>query len=206
MSKKTRNILITILLCVVGIGLIGYGVYTSTNTVVDVVEEVKPTFEDSGVDYNGNKWRLEAHDNENGKYALLEVYMPEDHDMKWYGSVASGPAEINYIIYQNDHYVMSINPNLADGDSELGFIFDKLEPNHSETATYLYYGVSILNEEDGTVYHVVGGELTDEVTDIRSENSGSNSLELTPTEPVQNSEEVDSDGPDTEQTEEESEQ
>ena len=106
--------------------------------------------------------------------------MEEDHDMKWYGSVANGPAEINYIIYQNDHYVMSVNPNLESGGSEIGFIFDKLEPNHSETNSYLYYGLSFLIEEDGPTYHVIGGELLDEVTDIDS--GDTDEIGLTPVE------------------------
>ncbi len=166
MSKKTRNIAITVLLCIAGIALIGYGITMTLNKEVDVVTQAQPDFTDSGEDYMGNPWKLEAYNNENGKYVVLEVYMEEDHDMKWYGEIASGPAEINYIIYQNDHYVMSINPNLDQGSSELGFIFDKLEPNHSETATYLYYGLSINVAKEGTTYHVIGGELTDEVTDV----------------------------------------
>lgn len=193
MSKKTRNIIITILLCVAGISLIGYGIYVSTTKKVDIVEQAKPEFEDTGEDYYGNTWRLEAYNNEDGKYVLLEVYMEEDHDMKWYGSVASGQADINYIIYQNDHYVMSINPNLDYGGSEVGFIFDKLEPNHSETATYLYYGLSIIVDESGVQYHVIGGELLDEVSDVPHEdNSESNDvLELNP---VEESNESDTDG------------
>lgn len=166
MSKKTRNILITILLCVVGIAFIGYGTYINMNKEVDIVVAATPDYSESGEDYFGNTWKLEAYNNDNGKYVVLEVYMEEDHDMKWYGSVVSGPASVNYIIYQNDHYVMSVNPNLTNGSSELGFIFDKLEPNHSETATYLYYGLSIDTSGEEVTYRVIGGELTDEVTDL----------------------------------------
>lgn len=183
MSRKARNIVITILLAIAGIGLIGYGLYVSMNKEVDVVEQAKPDFTDTGIDYNGNKWVLEAYNNEDGKYVMLEIYMEEDHNMKWYGTVASGAAEINYIIYQNDHYVMSINPNIDRGDSSLGFLFDNLEPNHSKTATYLYYGLDIVNTEEGIKYHTIGGELIDEVTPATAGHNESGDVGLNPVEP-----------------------
>lgn len=171
MSRKTRNIIITILLCVIGILLIGYGLSVQLNKGVDVVVQVEPEFTDTDVDYFGNTWRLEVYNSEEGKYIMLEVYMEENHDMKWYGSVTSGPAEINYIIYQNDHYVMSINPNWDGGSSELGFLFDKLEPDHSKTASYMYYRLNINEAGDGTWYNVIGGELIDEVSEIEHDES-----------------------------------
>lgn len=173
MSKKTRNILMIVVLGLIGVAFITYGCYTLINKKVDVVEAVTPDFTDSDVDYRGNTWRLEAYNNENGRYVSLEIYMEEDHDMKWYGSVASGQAEINYIIYQNDHYTISVNPHLDSGSSELGFIFDALEPDHSHTATYLYYSLSIDVSENGVDYRVIGGELTDEVSEIEHD-EGSN--------------------------------
>lgn len=166
MSKKARNIITTILLCLAGVAFICYGTYASLNKEVDIVVQATPDFSDSGEDYWGNQWKLEAYNNENGKYVSIEIYMEEDHNMKWYGSVASGPASINYIIYQNDHYVMSVNPNLGSGSSEVGFIFDKLEPDHNETATYLYYSLSIDTSGEVPEYRLIGGELTDEVVDI----------------------------------------
>lgn len=171
MSRKSRNIAITIVLCFVGIALISFGSYMHFTRNVDEVVPATPDFTDTGTDYNGNTWKLEAYNNDNGKYTVLEVYMEENHDMKWYGSVSSGSAEINYIIYQNDHYVMSVNPNLSSGSSELGFIFDKIEPDHSETASYLYYGLYINVTNDGVEYNVIGGELTDEVEVVGGDNS-----------------------------------
>lgn len=147
MTRRTRDIVVIVFAVIVCIALaVYYGIYYSNNAGQEIEEAEAEVV--TGVDEFGNNYSFEIY-RENKEYALLNVYMDEDTSKTWVWG--SEDISLNYSIYQDDHYVLSISPGTSDASVVCAFV-DAEEHEHKGDSVEEFnsYKIDVFTKEDGT--------------------------------------------------------
>jgi hypothetical protein len=152
MKRKERDIAIASVALIIAIMAVLFFIqyYFSSKTNTPVTDETTVISTDTGTDEFGNEYTFEYYNDEK-EFGILSIYMDEDNTKKW--NWESDEIELNYSIYQDDHYILSIAP-IEDSGSAIASLFP-VEDNDEDREDgdiqeYLAYMIKSSLNEDGT--------------------------------------------------------
>ena len=156
---------------IVGI-LVLLNVVTCIVLIVDNVRKIRvedttaPIQVEAGTDLFGNEYEFNFFEDE--QFGILNVYMGEDKDSSWQWVNTENEITVNYINYQDDHYVISFKADDSYTDKCQAVVaLMPLEETHgttSETNYYNSYIIEVIMQNGARGYKIIPATFTDEYT------------------------------------------